>query len=205
MLYIPEGLWRQMLAELGRHHGSVERVAYLDGFRLGAIDAAQDDGAAAIRDTAAVVTTITIPPAELHPGWFRVAADDMRAAGRHLRTLRMTRLAQVHTHGTVYVDHSPTDDTDTYSQRVGAVSIVLPNHGADQQHLRGAGIHVRDRARWRRLSGDDEIVIFVPDLIDLREASCLDSATDKPATLAVSSSQPGRPPRVQWWSRFRRR
>ncbi len=204
MLYIPDPLWRQMLAQLARHHHSLERVAYLDGFRLGAIDAAQDDGAVAVRQTAVVVTTITIPNAELHPGWFRVAADDMRAAGRHLRTLGMTRLAQVHTHGTHYVDHSPTDDSETYSQRVGAVSIVLPNHGADQQHLRGAGIHVRDRTGWRRLSPEDDIVTFVPDLIDLREAACLDSATDTPATPAASSAQPPRPSRGRWWSRFRR-
>ena len=205
MLYIPEGLWRHLLAQLARHDHGVERVAYLDGFRLGAVDLDQDDGVAAVHQTTAVVTTITIPRAELHPGWFAVTADDMRAAGRHLRTLRMTRLAQVHTHGTDYVDHSPTDDADTYSQRVGAVSIVLPNHAADQQHLRGAGIHVRDRTRWRRLSNTDDIVLFVPDLIDFREASCLDSATDTPATPAAPSS-PLRPPsRVRWWSRFRRR
>lgn len=196
-----------MLKELARERPGVERVAYLDGVRLGTADSASEDGLELVHETPAVVTTVTIPDAVLHPGWFRVPAESMRAAGKHLRDLRLMRLAQVHTHGGSWVGHSGTDDDDSYSQRVGAVSIVLPQHANDQQQLDGAGIHVRDRDAWRQLAQAEvaRAIQFIPELIDLREDTCLDWATGTPVTPAALFDQQLRRWPARWWSKFIRR
>ena len=206
MLYIPDGLWQQMLHELSRHDPRVERVAYLDGARLGWPESTEDDGHRLVSAVASVATTVSIPDAELDPRWFNVSPDAMRAAAHHLREHRLTRLAQVHTHGDTWVGHSDADDHEAYSQRVGSLSIVLSCHGRLQHELDGAGVHVRDRTSWRQLSSREiaEAIRFVPTLVDLREMSCLDLAIDTPETLAGSSDQPHARRLARWWSKFRR-
>jgi hypothetical protein len=51
--------------------------------------------------------TVTVPDAVLRPRNYIVPAEAISEAGRHLRTERMTRVAQVHTHGNDWVEHSP--------------------------------------------------------------------------------------------------
>lgn len=196
MLIIPDAVWVQMLVEFARHENSVERVAYLDGIRT-------HDASGQAR---AVVTTLTIPRATLTSGWYRVDGVDMANAGQHFRVHGLWRLAQVHTHGDTNVGHSSFDNREAYSQRVGSISIVLPNHARLHQSLDGAGVHVRDPEGWRQLTVAEaqSFVQFVPSTIDLRDQSCLISPLNSPAATretqaAVSDPSPKRRQRPWSW------
>lgn len=205
MLIVPEAIWAQMLDELARHAPGVERVAYLDGYRL---ESSRDlDGFEQVVTSTAVVTTIALPDAELHTTYFRVSAAAMSRAGAHLRRDRMARLAQVHTHGDNWLDHSPIDDEDAYSQRIGSLSFVLPKHAELRPTLHAAGVHVRERSGWRRLTGAEitESIHVVPSIYDFRERPCLNYPIDTVATQAEESDRYPTRWRKLWNSSFRRR
>lgn len=175
VIWIPETLWEQLLDEFRRVGKTVERVAYLDGFRVG------NDG---------VVTTVTIPDAELHPGYFSVTAQAMSQAGQHLRTYGMARLAQVHTHGGANCAHSSRDDDAAYSQRPGSVSIVLPFHGASRPAPTGGALHTRQEGGWISLDAVQAPVAcqLVPSLLDFRSPKWTKSRTATLARLTAALS-----------------
>jgi hypothetical protein len=134
----------------------VERVAFLDGYR---------------RDDLGVVTTVTIPQATCEPSYYTVSADKMHEAGLHLRKYSMVRLAQVHSHGNDCLQHSWRDDRMAYSQRAGAISIVLPRHGSGRPGPLDGLVHIREVDHWRPLSSAEaaSLVLSVPSLLDHRE------------------------------------
>lgn len=158
MITIPDWIWFRMLDEFTRIRGNVERVAFLDGVAIA---------------PGGVVTTLTIPDAVLRPRYYEISADAMSQAGKHLRTHRLVRLAQVHTHPDAWTDHSPIDDKRAYSQELDATSIVLPFHGCTRPGLSlsdGVGVLVREVDGWRRLDADEvmERVRIVPATLDFR-------------------------------------
>ena len=155
MIVVPETLWERMLAEFRRLGPSKERVAYLEGVPT------QEGG---------VVTTLTLPDAVLEPRRYRISADAMSEAGKHLRAHHLRRLAQVHTHGGRGVDHSPEDDRRAYSQQDGAVSVVLPYHAERGPTITDSGVHVREPGGWRRLEAHEtpQHVRIVPGFLDFR-------------------------------------
>jgi hypothetical protein len=156
-LIIPAALWTDSVAVLRRPPHNRERIVYLDGPRT-AVDTA-------------VATTLTVPLAEEHDGHFHVDPVQMSRAGRHLRRLGMTRLAQLHTHPSDWTGHSPHDDEMAFSQRDGAISIVVPDFAGTVPGLNDCGIHIRGAKRWRELEPDEKIkaIRILPSLIDLRE------------------------------------
>lgn len=159
MITIPDWIWLTMLDEFSRISGDVERVAFLDGVHLG---------------SGGVVTTLTIPDAELRPRYYNIPAEAMSQAGKHFRAYDLVRLAQVHTHPDDWTDHSPIDDRRAYSQRTGAISIVLPFHGSTQPGLSdGVGVLVREEDGWRKLESEEisERVRIVPAMLDFRKIS----------------------------------
>lgn len=162
MLVIPDSAWERLLDGFAQIAAPLERVAFLDGVRIG---------------EAGVVTTITFPDAQLHAKYYDVPAEAMSGAGRHLREHRLARLAQVHTHGGRDCRHSARDDEHAYTQRVGAVSIVLPDHAAARPLPHDGLIHVRTEDGWIAL--DDEhaaqAVRFVPAHLDHRTPTWIDS------------------------------
>jgi hypothetical protein len=196
-----------MLDELSRHAPDVERVAYLDGVRVPVSTPDDpDSGVEALLCAEAVATTVTVPDADLHSGFFTVSAAAMSAAGQHLREWGLARLVQVHTHGTDWVDHSSTDDRDAYSQRVGSVSVVLAEHARGQHGLERAAVHVRDRTGWVRLRTQDiaSVLRILPSAVDLRDPSCLKSATDtkgQPAAISPPRTKHRRWPFMSWFRR----
>lgn len=154
-LVLPEAVWESLLDQFARQRPGVERIAFLDGYRLG------DD---------AVVTTLTIPDATCEPGYYSVTPDQMREAGAHFRRYGMVRLAQVHTHGGLGLHHSGRDDQMAYSQRDGAVSVVLPEHAVDRPSPTEGLVHVRSENGWVPLAADEAagLILLVPSILDFR-------------------------------------
>jgi hypothetical protein len=163
---IPEALWNTALELFAAHEPGVERVAYLDGFR---IDEAGYPGAAPDAHVF-VATTLVVPDAVLSPRNYVVPAAAVSDAGRHLRVERMTRVAQVHSHGNDWLEHSPTDDDRAYSQRPGAVSIVVPFHGTTRPAVGECGVHLRTDTEWQRVS-PDSVIKIIPAVLDHRSTT----------------------------------
>jgi hypothetical protein len=155
MVSIPECIWTAMLDAFAEAPPNVERVAYLDG--VGAVG----EG---------TVTTVTIPDADLHVGWYEVSAEAMSLAARHGRRYRLVRLAQVHTHGGSDCEHSPRDDQMAYSQRAGSLSIVLPHHARQRPAVIDARVHVRTDSGWDVLGAEmaTKHVRSIPSVVNLR-------------------------------------
>jgi len=173
---IPDALWGALLDALADAPPGVERVAFLDGIgRIG-------EG---------VVTTITVPDAELHGGWYDVPAEAISEAGAHLRRLHMTRLAQVHTHGGDFCMHSTRDDDMAYTQRTGALSIVLPRHATERPLLANSTVHVRADVGWKSLDSReaDNWVRIVPSTLNFRRMKWQTSLIDTRVTSTESSDR----------------
>ncbi|MFC0541941.1 hypothetical protein [Kutzneria chonburiensis] len=197
MLTIPDPVWQLLLDRFATAPAGHEHVAYLDGIRHRDRDGTLQGFA----------TTVVIPDAVTSPGNFTVPVDAMERAGEHFEALGVVRLAQVHTHGNDFVDHSHIDDRRAYSQRAGALSIVLPWHAAGRPTLWQSGIHLREPAGWRRVTGPriDEIVRVLPGVIDLRRPLWTASPTDMKAISEAASDRSPTPARWRWpWSWHRR-
>jgi hypothetical protein len=177
MITVSTILWTTMLDAFDREHRAVEQVCYFDG-PVGS----DGDG---------IVTTLTLPNAQLMPGQFSVSSDAMSEAGKHLRQFRFRRLAQVHTHPSDWVGHSQWDDAHAYSQLPGAISIVLPHFGRGRPAVERAGIHVRTAEGWQQLDPDRvlQYIRVVPALNDFR----VNGASNEPRRVEPPRRRP-------WWS-----
>lgn len=195
MLTIPEPVWNTLVIAFGAAPPGHERVAYLDGVRF-----RDRDG-----NAHGVATTVTVPDAVTTLFNFRVSPEAMAQAGEHFTPLGLVRLAQVHTHGNACTRHSPTDDQRTYSQRDGALSLVLPHHASGRPRPEQAGVHVREPAGWRRVRPDEasRLIRLVPGLIDHRSSPWNASPTGTKATSADGFSPSPKPGRwlSRWWPR----
>jgi hypothetical protein len=83
----------------------------------------------------------------------------------------LTNLAQVHTHPSDWVEHSPYDDERAYSTREGALSLVWPDYGLSLNYdLCGVGVHVRRAGAWVQLDEREagERIRLVDDFADYR-------------------------------------
>ena len=172
MLTLADATWKQLLAMLATSPDGVERVAYLDGIRIG-------DGTSR---GMGIVTTVTVPHAVQSAGHFSVSAQEMSRAGAHLRHHGLVRLAQVHTHPGHDTGHSPIDDKSAYSRKGGAVSIVLPWHATGDPSPTDGTVHVHDGHGWHRLSQADAeaFIRVIPATIDTRPTR-FDAPAGQPA------------------------
>jgi hypothetical protein len=162
---IPDAVWQSVLDLFAQHKPEVERVAYVDGFPIderGYPDVSGDD-------QVYVAATVVVPDALLRPQNYVVPAEAVSQAGRHLRTERMTRVAQIHSHGDDWVEHSHTDDDRAYSQRPGALSIVVPFHGKSRPDINECGVHLRTETGWERVP-PESVVKIIPSVLDHRSA-----------------------------------
>jgi hypothetical protein len=118
-----------------------------------------------------VVTTVALPKLYQTSGNYLVEMSSLRRMAALMRPSGLTNLAQVHTHPTEWVKHSPYDDEHAYSTRHGALSLVWPHYGATLGHdLHGIGVHERRNGEWIRLSETqtEERIRLVDDLADFR-------------------------------------
>ena len=162
---VPEAVWNTVLDLFAENEPGLERVAYLDGFRIDEAGYPGTSPAVEVR----LAVTVVIPDAALRPRNYVVSADAVSVAGRHLRAQRMIRVAQVHSHGNDWVEHSVTDDDRAYSQRPGAVSVVVPFHGTTRPDLIACGVHLRTETGWRRVQ-PETVIKIVPSVIDHRSS-----------------------------------
>jgi hypothetical protein len=100
-----------------------------------------------------VVTTVAAPKLYQTGGNYSVEMTSLRRLAAEMRANGLTNLAQLHTHPSDWVDHSPYDDERAYSTREGALSLVWADYGMRLGHdLSGIGVHERRGADWVRLS-----------------------------------------------------
>lgn len=179
MLSIPKGIWDELLDAFALAPSGHERIAYLDGLRFHDADGTLHG----------VVTTVTVPDAITSAGRYRVTAAAMDRAGSHFEPFGLVRLAQVHTHGNRYVGHSRVDDQHAYSQMDGALSLVLPHHGAHRPTPLHAGVHRRGPEGWVRVHGAEvsQVLRLVPSLIDHRSPAWTASPTGMKAISRAAS------------------
>lgn len=159
MMLLSAILWDALLDEFRWPRSAVERVGYIDGFQFGEIE---------------IATTLTFPDAMLCPGYFTVSGAAMSEAGKHFRVFGMQRLVQVHTHPGRDVRHSEFDDANTYSQRNGALSIVVPYHARRRTAVSDCGVHIRLDSGWVRLRPKEisKQIQIIPGCLDFRRYSC---------------------------------
>jgi hypothetical protein len=133
-------------------------------------------------ETRQVVTTLAIPHLRQSWGHYRVDADSLRRLAAEMRAQGLVNLAQVHTHPSARVGHSPYDDENAYSTREGALSLVWPHYGAVLYHdLTGVGVHERRGGRWARLRDEDigHRIRLVDSIADFRWAIMPDGTDDE--------------------------
>jgi len=159
ILIIPAATWQSAIAALRQPPHDRERVAYFDGPR-------SPPGIGI-----GIVTTLTLPNADERDGNFHVNASEMSRAGQHLRRLNLMRFAQIHSHPASWTGHSSYDDEMAFSQRDGAISIVVADFAGCSAGLADCGVHVRDAEGWRELDPVEKsaVVQTVPSVVDLRQ------------------------------------
>ncbi|MFC3689186.1 hypothetical protein [Aquipuribacter hungaricus] len=163
---VPDAVWQDLLGLFEQHQPGVERIAYLDGFR---VDENGYPGSAGDAEVY-IATTVVVPDALLRRGNYVVPAEAISRAGQHLRTRRMTRVAQVHSHGDDWVEHSGTDDERAYSQRPGSLSIVVPFHGTERPDISDCGVHLRTTSGWQRVPAES-VITTIPSALDHRSTT----------------------------------
>lgn len=155
-LITPTVAWQTAMTVLREPPHDRERVVYLDGPMP--------------QNNVAVATTVTVPSADAHAGHYEVSAQAMSRAGQHLRRLRLIRVAQIHSHPGGWTGHSPYDDEMAFSQRYGALSIVVPHFAGCAPGLADCSVHIRNERGWREVDDAEKraTVLIVPSLVDLR-------------------------------------
>jgi hypothetical protein len=156
-LIIPGATWQTAIAALRQPPHDRERVAYFDGPRS--------------QHGIGIVTTLTLPNADERDGNFHVNASEMSRAGQHLRRLDLMRFAQIHSHPASWTGHSSYDDEMAFSQRDGAISIIVAHFAGCSPGLADCGVHLRDAEGWRELDRVEKsaVVQIVPSVVDLRQ------------------------------------
>lgn len=97
------------------------------------------------------VTHVVFPKQINNRQNFTVPPDAVAEMSAATRPLSLINRAQVHTHPSQWVEHSPYDDEHAISRK--ALSIVLPQYGASiRAWPRGISVYEFRKNGWRRLS-----------------------------------------------------
>jgi hypothetical protein len=100
------------------------------------------------------VSAVVVPRQHQSWGNYHVTADAMQAIHAKVGPLKLTNLAQVHSHPGTRVEHSRYDDRMANSRR--ALSLVFPSYGQwEGTWPCGIGIHEFQRDYWYLLDGLD--------------------------------------------------
>lgn len=120
----------------------------------------------------AVVTTLVVPDADTSTGAIRTSVEaNAQALGVAVGT-PLVLLGQAHSHPAAGVQHSRTDDEDTFARFDGALSLVVPYFARYGIDLGACGLyrHVAGRFRPVPPSAMAEHLVVLPGVADLRLA-----------------------------------
>lgn len=155
---------------------SAMQLWFQDAGRMGVEDVAIAAGFPTV-DGDAVVTAILHPDAERHRGWYEqrdgASWDELYEFGHRYD---MYYLLQLHTHPPgCSTRHSRRDDVGAFSDRIGFLSIVIPNFAAEgiELHDPAVTIHERTREGWRVWPHSEALnrIRVIPTVLDLQRTS----------------------------------
>jgi Prokaryotic homologs of the JAB domain len=136
--------------------GDHEGIAFLFGRRLGDVT---------------ILTTTVAPQAETGPGHVHCDRAQMTAVVRAGREHGVALLAQVHSHGRGWIEHSHGDDSMIFMPFGGMLSIVLPWYGrVAPRPIHNLGVHQFQEGRWVAAEAASVAtgIALVPAGVDLR-------------------------------------
>jgi hypothetical protein len=119
-----------------------------------------------------VVTTLVVPDADTSRGHVRTSAAANAEAMSVMVNTPLVLLGQAHSHPSKNVDHSPTDDRDTFAQFPGALSVVVPFFGRRGLNLDQCGIYRHFDGKYHRIrrASVDHHIRVIPGFADFRNA-----------------------------------
>src|SRR5262249_25196112 len=100
----------------------------------------------------AVITTLIVPAATTTRYGIKTTAAVNATAVMAIAESPLVLIGQAHSHPHDWVDHSATDDRDTFAQYRGALSVVVPWFGRRGLSLKACGVHRHDGVGFRRLA-----------------------------------------------------
>jgi hypothetical protein len=89
----------------------------------------------------AVVTTLIVPDAATHSGAIHTSETANARTLEAIVGTPLQLLGQAHSHPGPHVQHSATDDTETFARFEGMISVVVPYFGRYGLHPHACGIH----------------------------------------------------------------
>lgn len=153
-LVVPEHVWREIERFIRECPMNVEQVAFLEGIKT---------------PDCSVVLAFVVPDSILKPGNYSIPVDSVLKCAQFMRTHKLMRVAQLHTHPSTFVDHSPYDDENAYSHRDGAFSLVIPDYGRRGFNIDEIGFHVCTAGVWERVYPPDFELRLVPTMRNFRK------------------------------------
>jgi hypothetical protein len=89
----------------------------------------------------AVVTTLVVPDADTESGAVQTSAAANAQTLEAILDTPLQLLGQAHSHPSSYVQHSPTDDAETFARFEGMISVVVPYFGRYGLHIDCCGVY----------------------------------------------------------------
>jgi len=120
-------------------------------------------------DDFALASSVAIPQQINRRQNFHIPADSLAEMTQAACASGLVAVAQIHTHPSTDVRHSPWDDAQIVSQNVW--SVVLPNYGRQPLNFCDLGVHRFGDGRWARLTADEvnRTLLVQPLVVDTRE------------------------------------
>ena len=119
--------------------------------------------------TSAVVTSLMVPDAETGAGYLRTSVQANAEVVSRIAGTRLVYIGQAHSHPGVNVEHSETDDVDTFACFDGVISVVVPWFGRYGFHLIDCGVYRHIGGQFRQIRNVDQHIQILPSFIDLRD------------------------------------
>lgn len=116
----------------------------------------------------AVVTTLIVPNAQTGPGHLRTSVEANAEAVQFISGTPLVYIGQAHSHPGQYVEHSYTDDVETFACFDGVISVVVPRFGRDGLSLKDCGIYRYLGGQFRHIQNIHQHIQILPAVADLR-------------------------------------
>lgn len=115
-----------------------------------------------------VVTSLIVPDADTSQGCIRTTVEANALAVTATVDTPLVYLGQAHSHPGSFVQHSSTDDTETFARFDGALSVVVPWFGRYGFNLEACGVFRHIEGRFRAVKEVRSHLRVIPGVLDLR-------------------------------------